>query len=165
MTFLKREQLKFILLNLALLAFLQPGSIAFANFDAPYGFLKDLSAWLEAYVGAMPLVLIYAFWNREKLGKKLITGYLVFAALLISFAYHISKLAFAGVNSNFSFTDFLILCPISTLLALMFLIPSLMYIYRLYYSYDWPLVIVEILVALATFLVYTKLREEVKSYL
>ena len=69
-TFLKREQLKFLLVNLLTLAVLQPGAVAFANFDAPYGFLKDLSAWLEAYVGTIPLVLIYAFWDREKLGKK-----------------------------------------------------------------------------------------------
>ena len=159
MTFLKREQLKFLLINLLALAVLQPGAVAFANFDSPYGFLKDLSAWLEAYVGTIPLVLIYAFWNREKLGKKVIAGYLIFAALLVAFSYHISKLVVAEINPNFSFKDFLILCPVSMMLALMLFIPSLIHIHRLYYPYDLPLIVVELLLVLATFLLHTKLRK------
>ncbi len=158
-TFLKREQLKFLLVNLLTLAVLQPGAVAFANFDAPYGFLKDLSAWLEAYVGTIPLVLIYAFWDREKLGKKVIGGYLIFAALLVAFSYYISKLVVADINPNFSFTDFLILCPVSMVLALMLFIPSLVYIHRLYYSYDLPLIIAELLISFAALLLYTKLRK------
>lgn len=157
--FLKREQLKFLLINLLALAVLQPGAVAFANFDAPYGFLKDLSAWLEAYIGVMPLIVIYAVWDREKLGKKVIGGYLIFTALLMSLSYYLSKLVVADINPSFSFKDFLILCPVSTLLALMLFIPSLVHIHRLYYSYDLPLVIAELLVVLAVFLVYTKLRE------
>ncbi len=158
-TFLEKEQLKFLLINLLALAVLQPGAVAFANFDAPYGFLKDLSAWLQAYIGAVPFILIYTFWNREKLGKKVIGDYLIFAALLMSFSYYISKLVVADINPNFSFEDFLILCPVSMVLALMLFIPSLIHIHRLYYPYDLPLRIAEILVVLAVFLVYTKLRE------
>jgi len=54
-----RRELVMILL-VPVLAF--PGSIAFANWDAPYGFYKDFSTWLGSTVGGWLLLLPYSLF-------------------------------------------------------------------------------------------------------
>jgi hypothetical protein len=53
-----------------------PGAVAFANWDAPYGFYKDLSVWMSCSGAALVLVFIYGLylWRRRELGTPSITA-------------------------------------------------------------------------------------------
>ncbi|RLF78744.1 hypothetical protein DRN38_06915, partial [Thermococci archaeon] len=71
----QKEKLKFLFLTLGVLMITQPGAIAFANFDAPYGFYKDLAAWLSAYLGGAVILGIYGLLKRRELGFRFLSLY------------------------------------------------------------------------------------------
>ncbi len=61
-----------------------PGAIAFANWDAPYGFHKDLATWMSCASALLTTLLIYNVFRRKRLSGEdlLIAGFIVFAVLI-----------------------------------------------------------------------------------
>jgi len=49
----------------------QPGAVALANWDAPYGFYKDLPVWMSCAGAFLILVTVYGLieWKLEKLSS------------------------------------------------------------------------------------------------
>lgn len=132
------EGLKLALLCLGLLALVQPGAVAFANFDAPYGFMVDLAAWLSAFVGASPIIFGYLAWRRGAFGLK---GIAAFAGLILALAlliYAIQERYYASFRAQGYRPPahlFLASFILSAVLALMILPVALLHLPQVY-SYD-----------------------------
>ncbi len=155
---------------LVVLAFVltQPGAIAFANWDAPYGFYKDLSVWLSSSAGGLLLVIAYGLyeWKREKLGYANIILAAVIVVLTAIIGYR-AELALGGEMGYGSgnIVLFVIGGLIGFALSIMLLPFSLPYSLTgdLYYPYDRPLVVawvVMIIIAIALLAAYLKARKE-----
>ncbi|ASJ13514.1 hypothetical protein A3L14_05255 [Thermococcus thioreducens] len=148
----------------------QPGAIAFANWDAPYGFYKDLSVWMGCAAAGLVLVLAYGLyeWKREKLGYANIVLAAVIVVLTAIIGYR-AELVLGGEMSYGSrnFLVFLIGGFIGLVLSLMLLPASLLYALTgdLYYPYDRPLAVawvVMIIIAIVLLAAYIKARKEEK---
>lgn len=150
-------KMRFLFFTLGLLMITQPGAIAFANFDAPYGLYNDLSAWLSAYLGGGLFLFLYGLISRKKLGGTFLSFYFLHYVALLSFTYFLQRRVIGGINPSFSFLNFLALIFLSFLLALMLFVPSLFS--PPYYLYDRPLILLQLGIWLVCFLIFLKLRE------
>ncbi len=150
----------------------QPGAIAFANWDAPYGFYKDLTEWMGC-VGAF-LILVTAYgiieWKRKELDltHPLAAGLLAVATILLGYWAEGFIRGEMGYGSS-NILVFIIGGFFGLILALMLLPMGIPYALtgELYYPYDRPLVIAW-LTSLAVVLVLSALylkarREEAKE--
>ncbi len=155
---------------LVVLAFVltQPGSIAFANWDAPYGFYKDLSVWLFSASGGVLLVMAYGIfeWRRGRLGKADVLLALMVFLITVAVGYR-ARFALGGEMGYGSgnVLAFLVGGFIGLVLSLLLLPVSLLYALTgdLYYPYDRPLVVawvVMIIIAIALLVAYLKARKE-----
>ncbi|ASJ04488.1 hypothetical protein A3L01_03580 [Thermococcus barossii] len=158
---------------LVVLAFVvtQPGSIAFANWDAPYGFYKDLSVWLGSSAGGLLLVLAYGLyeWGRKKLGSAnlILSAVVLVLTVVVGYSAELAIDGEMGYGSG-NFVSFVIGGIIGFVLSLMLLPSSLVYalIGKLYYPYDRPLVIAWlVLIAVAVLLGASLLVERRKEKL
>nr|QEK15761.1 hypothetical protein FPV09_03130 [Thermococcus aciditolerans] len=148
----------------------QPGSIAFANWDAPYGFYKDLSVWLSSAAGGLLLVLAYGLyeWRNGKLSSVnlLLVGGTVLLTAIIGYRAELALGGEMGYGSG-NIVLFVIGGLIGFILSVMLLLISLPYIPtgELYYPYDRPLVIAWLAMIAATLLLeaaYLKERRREK---
>lgn len=165
-----KDVLIFWMLILSIFILTQPGAIAFANWDAPYGFYKDLSVWMGCAAAGLVLVLAYGLreWKRGKVGfANIILAAAVFV-LTAAIGYH-AELALGGEMGYGSrnFLAFLIGGFIGLVLSLMLLPASLLYALTgdLYYPYDRPLMAVwavMVIIAIALMTAYLKARKEEK---
>ena len=112
---------EFLLLNLILLLITQPGSIAFANFDAPYGFVVDLTTWISSFIGLSPVALGYLLARN----KKAFPAYLAFIMVLSAVTY-----VTGFWHTNFPF--FLIDCFVGALLSLVILPVAVLHLREVY---------------------------------
>lgn len=135
----KREYLEFVLLNLTLLFLVQPGSIAFANFDAPYGFMRDITTWLSSYVGLSPVAFAYLYWKRKEMGGKAIPLYVASVLGLAYITYAVQQAHFEALRPGFHY--FLLASFLGAVLSLMLLPMTLLNLREMYlnYGYDIPL--------------------------
>ncbi|WP_167912154.1 hypothetical protein [Thermococcus sp. 21S7] len=148
---------KYWLMVLLVFVITQPGSITFANWDAPYGFYKDLSVWLGSAAGGLLLVLAYGLyeWGRGKLSpvNLLLTGVVLISAAVIGYRAELALGGEMGYGSG-NIVLFVIGGLIGFTLSVMLLIVSLLHILtgELYYPYDRPLVIAWLVMMVATLL-------------
>jgi len=76
----RKLELRFLLFVLLVPVITFPGSITFSNWDAPYGFGKDLSVWLSSIVGGWLFLLAYGAWNCRK--GRIRASYIGFLAII-----------------------------------------------------------------------------------
>lgn len=135
---MRMEVLRLILLCLGVSVLVQPGAVAFANFDAPYGFLVDLAAWLSAFVGASPMVFGYLAWRRKAFGLKGVAIFSAFILALAILAYAIQWHCYGDFLAPGYHPPIYVLPAsfiLSTVLALMILPEALLHLPQVY-SYD-----------------------------
>jgi uncharacterized membrane protein YozB (DUF420 family) len=138
----KREHMEFILLNLVLLFITQPGSITFANFDAPYGFLKDFTTWMSSFIGLSLIPLSYLILKRNSIDRKVIPIYAAFILIMAFMTYYIEQLLFEGFRSpNYlpTFLTFLFTCFLRAFLSLLILPIAITNLGKTYLSYDYDI--------------------------
>lgn len=159
---------KYWLMVLLVFVITQPGSITFANWDAPYGFYKDLSVWLGSAAGGLLLVLAYGLyeWRNGKLSSVnlLLAGVVLLSTAIIGYRAELALGGEMGYGSG-NMVLFVIGSLIGFTLSVMLLPVSLPYIPtgRLYYPYDRPLVIAWLVMIAVTLLLgaaYVKERRE-----
>lgn len=162
---------KYWLMVLLVFVITQPGSIAFANWDAPYGLYKDLSVWLSSVAGGLLPVLAYGLyeWRNEKLGpvNLLLTGLLLILMALMGYRAELALGGEMGYGSG-NIVLFVIGGLVGFVLSVMLLVVSIPHILtgELYYPYDKPLVAVWLLTVLATLLLgWACLKERMKEKL
>lgn len=160
-----REFKKFILLNLILLFITQPGSIGFANFDAPYGFMVDFTTWISSFVGLSPVALFYLFIKRNVIDKKAIPIYLLFILTLAYVTYTLNEPLYEGFKSPdyyLSFPNFLLVCLISAFLSLVMFPTAIIFLNDIYLTYDYDIslgiinLLIFLLIILLSYLLYTE---------
>ncbi|WP_198362101.1 hypothetical protein [Thermococcus pacificus] len=163
-----RVVLYWLLVSLAF-TLTQPGAITFANWDAPYGFYKDLSTWLSCAGAFLILITAYGIieWRRERLRPIHPLG----AGILSTFTILLDYWAEGFIRGEMGYGSsnilvFIIGGFIGLLLALMLLFPMIIYIFvegldGFYYSYDMPLIVawlVSLAVSATLLVIYVKIR-------
>ncbi|NJE03321.1 hypothetical protein E3E27_04075 [Thermococcus sp. MV11] len=137
---------KYWLLVALVFVITQPGSITFANWDAPYGFYKDLSVWLGSSAGGLLLVLAYGLyeWRRKKLGPAnlILSAVILVLTAVVGYSAELAIGGEMGYGSG-NIVLFVIGGFLGFILSLMLLLISLPYVPTgdFYYPYDRPLVI------------------------
>jgi len=141
----------------------------FANFDGPYGFMKDFTTWISSFIGLSPLALIYLILKRDAVGKKAIPVYVMFI-LIISFgaytlAYHfIGSFTYSGYLINFPM--FFLASIFSAILSIFILPTAILHLGEVYlrYDYDFPLFVMELVILLFIILLsYTHYIRKLKK--
>ncbi|NJE06144.1 hypothetical protein E3E36_08325 [Thermococcus sp. M36] len=167
---MRSRALLFWLLMILAFVLTQPGAIAFANWDAPYGFYKDLSVWMSCAGAGLILVLAYGvhMWGKGDLGLANLIGAISLITATIWLGYWMEK-AIGGEMGYGSgnVLVFLIGGFIGLVLSLMLLPISLPYVLTgdLYYPYDRPLMVVwvaMVIIAIVLLVAYLKARKEEK---
>ncbi|MCX9011461.1 MAG: hypothetical protein OIN66_10105 [Candidatus Methanoperedens sp.] len=158
-----RDVEKFILLNLVILFIVQPGSIILANFDAPYGFMRDLTTWLSSYVGLSPVALIYLVKKRESIRKEAIPVYIIFILVLAYVIYTVQQPLFEGFRSpdyKPNFFVFLAVYVLSAFISIMLLPVAIVHLDEVYlgYGYDLPLGLANLVIFVLITVLYVHLR-------
>jgi len=149
----KGVTLRFLLLVLLVPIVTFPGSITFANWDAPYGFYKDLSTWLGSTAGGWLVLLVYEAWHLRK--ERARAQHLLALALLIvltAIAGYRAELALHGENGfgSGSLLNYVVGGLIGFVLSLMLLPLSLPYVITGdVYPYDRPLVVAWLVLVVA----------------
>ncbi|NJE31049.1 hypothetical protein E3E38_08335 [Thermococcus sp. 18S1] len=134
----------------------QPGAIAFANWDAPYGFYKDLATWMEASFGGLLVVLVLGLhrWRKGNLNPihPAVTVILLGAVGYIGLTA--DNIAFSEMGITHSFPEFVVGSILALILAVMSTPISIPHAItgELYYPYDRPLVIAWLVMMVATLL-------------
>ncbi|WP_292365819.1 MULTISPECIES: hypothetical protein [unclassified Methanoculleus] len=77
----------FLLINLLLLVLTQPGALALAGFDPPFGLAVNATIWMAAFVGASPLAVLYLLIKSEALGRRFLPAMAAYIALVLAVAY------------------------------------------------------------------------------
>ncbi|WP_297498225.1 hypothetical protein [Thermococcus sp.] len=150
----------------------QPGAIAFANWDAPYGFYKDLSTWMSCAGAFLIIATAYGLieWRRERLSPAhpLGTGILTTFTILLGYWAEDPIRGQMGYGSP-NILVFIAGGFIGLILALMLLpmmMPSLFLgggLDELYYPYDRPLIatwLVSLAVSVVLLGIYVKIRRK-----
>jgi len=163
------EWKKYWLMTLLIFVITQPGAIAFANWDAPYGFYRDLATWMEASFGGLLILLALGvyWWGKGRLNPihPAITGILLGAVGYVGLTA--DNIAFSEMGITHSFPEFVVGSLLAFILAVMTTPIYLPYalIGELYYPYDRPLVIAWLIMVVATLLLgaaYLKERRREK---
>ncbi|ASJ09089.1 hypothetical protein A3L11_07545 [Thermococcus siculi] len=154
-------------------ALTQPGAITFANWDAPYGFYKDLSVWLSCAGAALVLVFIYGLhlWRRGELGVPSLIATVPLIAGTFWLAYWTEGFIRGEMGyGTTGIAGFIVGAFIGLLLSLLLLPMALPRALtgELYYPYDGPLVLawyfllgVAVLLSVALYL--QKKREKLRE--
>ncbi|WP_258084518.1 hypothetical protein [Thermococcus thermotolerans] len=167
---MKAAELRFWLMVTLAFVLTQPGAIAFANWDAPYGLYKDLSVWMSCAAAGLVLVLAYGLygWRNGELSllDPILAGGVLILTALIGYRAELALGGEMGYGSG-NFLGFLIGGFIGLVLSLMLLPASLLYALTgdLYYSHDRPLTIAwvsMVIIAIALMAAYIKARKEEK---
>ncbi|HOI12410.1 MAG TPA: hypothetical protein PLG75_01050 [Methanoculleus sp.] len=87
MSSLRRTGADFLLINLLLLVLTQPGALALAGFDPPFGLAVSATMWMAAFVGASPLAVLYLLIKSESLGRRFLPATAAYIALVLAVAY------------------------------------------------------------------------------
>lgn len=161
---MRYKTLEFWLLTLLSFVLTMPGAVAFANWDAPYGFHKDLATWMSCASAALLLVLIYGAyeWKNGRLSFGILVPVILawFIAVFVGLnaekeicgqmGYHCGLLTFIAAG----FPGLLI-----SLMLLPFALPEILAGGP--YSYDRPLVIAwYLLLAVAILLSVTLYKQK-----
>ncbi|WP_052315866.1 hypothetical protein [Thermococcus sp. PK] len=154
---MERVKLRLLFFSLAVLMITQPGAIAFANFDAPYGFYKDLSAWLSSYLGGALILMGYGILKRKELGTKFLSLYGLHYVVLFAFAYFLELKVIGDINPSFSAVNLLSLSILGFLLSMMLFLPAIFS--PPYYPYDAPLLLIQLALWIASFYIFLRFRE------
>ncbi|WP_297477530.1 hypothetical protein [Thermococcus sp.] len=143
-----------------------PGAVAFANWDAPYGFYKDLSVWLGCAGSFLLLMALYGLmeWRRTKLSLTHPTVAGIMAAITIAVGYLAE--GFIGDEAGYGSSNILtfIIGGFFGLALSLMLLPGVLLALMtgdLYQPNDRPLLIawlVSLAVSLALFGVYLEIR-------
>ncbi|KPU62823.1 hypothetical protein EP1X_07185 [Thermococcus sp. EP1] len=159
---MERKELRLVFFTLAILMMTQPGAIAFANFDAPYGFYKDLTTWILSYLGGTILLFVYGVMTRGEISGKFLGfyGMHILVTLLLTYSIIIRE-----VNPSLSVLTLPVLIFLSLFLSIMLFVPSVFS--PPYYSYDLPLILAQIGLWIWAFWMLLKLRkfEEEEKFL
>ncbi|KDE54973.1 hypothetical protein [Methanoculleus sp. MH98A] len=83
----RRMGADFLLINLLLLVLTQPGALALAGFDPPFGLAVSATTWMAAFVGVSPLAVLYLLIKSESLGRRFLPGTAAYIALVLAVAY------------------------------------------------------------------------------
>jgi hypothetical protein len=161
----KQYVLKFVLLNLVLLFIVQPGSIGYANFDAPYGFMVDLTAWLSSFVGVSPVAFMYLYRKRAMIDGRMFYAYGAFITGLALLTYYVQQPLFEGFRSpgyTPGFPLFLLGSLLGAVLSLGLLPFSILKLNQIYlgYGYDLPLGIANLVILTLIIALSLKLRHK-----
>lgn len=153
-----RRTLEFWLLVLSVFVVTLPGSVAFANWDAPYGFYKDLSAWLGSAAGGLLPVLAWGLWKwrQRELGTPTV-GLALAVFLTTTVVGYLAELALGG-KMGYGSGNILLFAAggvVGFVLSVMLFAVSIPSILAggWYYSYDRPLVIAWLVMIALTLLV------------
>ncbi|NJE26569.1 hypothetical protein E3E22_08065 [Thermococcus sp. MV5] len=159
---MERKELRFVFFTLAILMVTQPGAVAFANFDAPYGFYKDLSTWILSYLGGAVLLFVYGVITRGEISGKFLRFYGMHILVTLFLTYSIIV---REVNPSLSTLTLPVLIFLSFFLSIMLFVPSVFS--PPYYSYDLPLLLAQIGLWIVMFWMLLKLRkfEDEKRFL
>lgn len=87
MSSLHRTGADFLLINLLLLVLTQPGALALAGFDPPFGLTVSTTTWMAAFVGASPLAILYLLIKSEGLGRRFLPATVAYIVLVLAVAY------------------------------------------------------------------------------
>lgn len=161
---MRYKTLKFWLLVVLSFVLTMPGAVAFANWDAPYGFYKDLSVWMSCASSALLLVLIYGAYEWRK-GltslKSLVPVVLIWVASVLVGLIAEEKIC-GQVGYQCGLLSFIVAGFLGLLLSLMllpFALPEILAGGP--YSYDRPLVIAwYLLLAVAILLSVTLYKQK-----
>lgn len=162
---MKALELRFWFLVLLVFVLTQPGAIAFANWDAPYGFYKDLSAWMGCAGAGLVLVLAYGLygWRNGELSllNPILAGGVLILTALIGYRAELALGGEMGYGTG-NVLMFLVGGFIGLVLSLLLLPVSLPYALtgELYYPYDRPLVIAWVVMITMTLLLGTAYLRE-----
>ena len=83
----RRTGADFLLINLLLLVLTQPGALALAGFDPPFGLAVSATTWMAAFVGASPLAVLYLLVRSKSLGRRFLPATAAYVALVLAVAY------------------------------------------------------------------------------
>ncbi len=153
----------------------QPGAVAFANWDAPYGFYKDLSVWMACAGAFLLLVTAYGLiqWKRKRLDliHPMGAGMLTLTATLLGYWAEGPIRGEMGYGSSnilvFIFGSFLGL--VLSLTLLLTVLPYLILgggLGELYHPYDRPLLaawFISLAVSAVLLTVYAKTRRGLRN--
>lgn len=153
----QKEKLRFLFLTLGVLMITQPGAIAFANFDAPYGFYKDLAVWLSAYLGGAVILGIYGLLKWRELGFRFLSLYGLHYVVLFVLTYFLTLRVIGEINPIISITDFFFLTFLSFQLSIMLSLPAIFS--PPYYPYDTPLLVTQLGLWIASFYIFLGLKK------
>jgi hypothetical protein len=149
----------------------QPGAVAFANWDAPYGFYKDLSTWMECSGAFLTLVLAYGIhlWRKNELS----TFHIITTAFLAIGTFWLGYWAEGFLRGEMGYgtggpISFIVGGFIALILSLILLPMTLPYALAggLYYPYDRPLIIawaISVAVSIVLLLAYMKGRRGIRG--
>ncbi|USH00073.1 hypothetical protein K1720_00875 [Thermococcus argininiproducens] len=151
---MERKELRLVFFTLAILMATQPGAIAFANFDAPYGFYKDLSTWILSYLGGAVLLFVYGVITRGGISGKFLGFYGMHILVLLLITYF---MIVGEVNPSLSILNLPPLIFLGLFLSILLFIPSVFS--PPYYSYDLPLLLAQIGLWIWAFWMLLKLRK------
>ncbi|WP_461865716.1 hypothetical protein [Thermococcus sp.] len=151
-----KDTLCFWILVTLIFILTQPGAIVFGNLDAPYGFYRDLSEWLETSLGGLLIILPYGVfqWKRGRVSRN---NFLLYLAVIIAtavIAYWADMVAFSSIRGGLSIASFIELSFLGFIFSLivLFLMITNHHSFPYYYPYDRPLVIAWLVMIVATLL-------------
>jgi len=159
----KRFTPRFLLLVLLVPIVAFPGSITFANWDAPYGFYKDLATWLGSTAGGWLVLLAHEAWHlrKERARARYILALVLLIALTAIAGYR-AELALHGENGfgSGSPVNYMVGGLIGFALSLMLLPLSLPYVITgNVYPHDRPLVVAWLVLVVAFSVLITLSRK------
>lgn len=147
---------KYWLMVLLIFVVTQPGAIAFANWDAPYGFYRDLAAWMEAsFGGLLGIIILEAHWWRKgRLSPAHLTVTVILLGIVVYIGLTADRMAFSEIGITHSLLGFVVGSVLAFALAVMIAPACFLQavVGELYYPYDRPLVIAWLLMVITALL-------------
>ncbi len=169
-----RVALYWLLVSLAF-TLTQPGAVAFANWDAPYGFYKDLSTWMSCAGAFLIIATAYGLieWRRERLSPLHPLGAGIVTTLTILLGYWAEGQVRGQMGYGTSnILTFIIGGFLGLVLSLTLLLTVLPYLIlggglgELYQPYDRPLLaawLISLAVSAVLLAVYAKTRRGLRN--
>lgn len=162
----KKRHLGFVLANLIALFILQPGAVGIAGFDAPYGFIKDLTTWLSAYIGVSFVFIMYLAYKIEKFGTKFVAAYGALVVILTWSVYSIQfELFKEHVLFEMPFENFLIASLITAFMTVISFPFAIFYIFDVYSTASYMAIMnIAILILIVLLFLKSELKKRWKTY-